>query len=177
VNCPPFKNWISRIARRVALAVALLGASAVVLDAPAIAQDNPTRPGAPRPAPVSGKVQVEVLGVYATDTHNRVDPRLQGIIADLRTQKKYTGFDLIDSETSSLGVGQESTFTVAGNRKVKVQLQSRNEQKASVRVRVYNGADKVSLEVTVTIYRNRSFIIAGPRYRDGDLLLPVSVRY
>ena len=35
----------------------------------------------------------------------------------------------------------------------------------------------VLMDTTVSIHRNRAFMIAGPSYEDGKLILPLTVRY
>jgi hypothetical protein len=124
-------------------------------------------------APV-GKVSTEVLVIHANNS-GRVDPELRAVMQNLRFMK-FSGFTLLNKVPTQLGVGQESSLSVTGGRKLKVSLIARDETQAKVRVRLFSGERKV-LDTTVSIHRNRSFMLMGPKHEDGVLILALSVRY
>lgn len=168
---------IARLVRTLVKAVGLAGLAGTLLSAtPALAQPASPRPAARPPQPAAGKVQVEVMVVHATNSHQRVDPRLGGVMKSLKFLK-FQGFELLNTHTDGLSVGQEATFTVVGGRRVRVQLISRDERQATLRIRMFNSADNQRIDTTVSVHRNRSFMVAGPRHRDGVLILPVSAKY
>ncbi|MBT3222378.1 MAG: hypothetical protein HN348_25170 [Proteobacteria bacterium] len=137
---------------------------------------DPSHPSAQAPRrPAAGKVGVELMVVHAHNDNNRVDPQLNSIMQNLRFIK-YQGFSLLDRFPSQLGIQQEAAFSVAGGRKLKVQLLERDDRQAKVRVRMFSGDDKI-LDTTVSIHRNRSFMLAGPKYENGVLILSVNVEY
>jgi hypothetical protein len=113
--------------------------------------------------------------VHATNAHSKVDPALTPMLKHLQFLS-YTGFSLMKQESASLGISEEAEFAVVGDRKVTVQLIDRTEKEAKIRVRMFNREGKL-LDTTVSIYRNRSFIVAGPKHEDGVLILPVTARY
>jgi len=127
----------------------------------------------PKPAP-QGKVQLEVMVVHANQS-GKVDPKLKEIMKQLRFLN-FTGFQLLDTYPATLTPGKEASFTLVGNRKLKIQLLSKNATAAKIRIRMFSGSDKV-VDTTVSIHRNRSFIVAGPKYKDGVLILPLTVSY
>jgi hypothetical protein len=141
-------------------------------------QPPPPRPPADAPpsakAPV-GKVGVELMVVHAHNEDGKVDPRLTGIMQNLRFIK-FKGFRLLDTHPASLGPAQESTFSIVGGRQIRVQLLERDAKQAKVRVRMFSGDAKV-LDTTVSIHRNRSFMLAGPKHNGGVLIFAVSVKY
>jgi hypothetical protein len=130
----------------------------------------------PASAPVSGEVSVDIKVVRATNQHSRVDPALTPMLQHLRFLN-YSGFELLDTHDLGLAVSEESVFTVAGGRKVKIQLVSVNDTEAKLRIRMFNEDTTKLLDTTVSIHRNRSFIVAGPRFGEGVLILPVTARY
>jgi hypothetical protein len=120
------------------------------------------------------RVNLELMVVHAN--HGQmIDPELEPIMKQLRFLK-FSGFKLLAKYPTQLVVGKEATFQLVNNRKLRVQLISRDEKAAKIRIRMFSGSDKV-VDTTVSIHRNRSFIVAGPKYKDGVLVLPVSVRY
>lgn len=174
-------NGVSTALRRWCLStvggLALVGALGTM--SPALAQTpaGGTRavPTKSTERPVVGRAQVELQVVHATNNSTHVDPKLRSLVNNFRFTR-LSGFELLSSHPASLAVGQETTVTVAGGRRVKLELLDRNDTEAKVRVRMLD--DKgVMLDTTVSIHRNRSFIIAGPNHKDGKLILPVTVRY
>jgi len=126
-------------------------------------------------APVAGKVDVELMVVQASNDHNRVDPKLQSILKHLKFTN-FKGFTHLSSERHQLAQGQDHTYTVAGGRRVKIILLARDEKRAKLRIQMFNAKNKI-LDTTVSVHRNKSFMVAGPRHAGGVLLLPVTPRY
>ena len=141
----------------------------------AVAQVPPRRPVPARPARVAQSVQVQLMVVHANNRHERVDRRLQALLPHLR-HLDYTGYDVLQTQSETLSDGDEAQYTVAGEREVKVQLIDHDGDNARTRIQVFNGGRKV-LETTVSVRRNRSFIVMGPSYEGGVLILPITVRY
>ena len=124
--------------------------------------------------PMAAKTAVRVWVVHASN-NGRVDPDLKPVMQQLRFTK-FTGFRLLDRYPVQLGVGGDTTVQIAGGRRLKIQLLSRNDREAKLRLRMFNSKGKL-LDTTVSIHRNRSFLVAGPRYKDGKLVIAVKVRY
>jgi len=127
-------------------------------------------------APVRAKVDMEIRVVYATTSHSRVDPRLASLTRYL-SHLSFTGYELLDTQKAQVGLGSKVSFTVQGGRKVTVTLLGRDEQKARVRVQVSGANDKQLLDTTMSVNRNGTVIVAGPKYQDGILVLPLTARY
>lgn len=147
----------------------------MALGAPAVAQVPPRRPVPARPARVAQSVQVQLMVVHANNRHTRVDERLEALRAHLR-HLDYTGYDVLQTQSETLSDGQEAQYSIAGNREVKVQLVDHDDENGRLRILVFNSGRKV-LETTVSVRRNRSFIVMGPNYDGGVLILPITVRY
>ena len=153
----------------------------LALCVPAMAQSRPPRPTS-RPAvasqakaPLASKVGIEVMVVHATQGQPMVDSRLKSIMQHLRFLQ-FKRFSLLDKHRATLAMNSESTFSIRGGRRLKVQLLSRDARQARIRVRMFNDKGKL-LDTTVSIHRNRSFILAGPKHDGGVLILPVTARY
>lgn len=112
--------------------------------------------------------------VHARTDTTKVDPALEPIMQNLKFLP-FQGFSLLEQYTSSLGPEQETTWSAAG-RRMKVELLSRDEKQARIRVVLLNG-DKRVLDTTVSIHRNKSFMLAGPKHLEGVLVFALSVRY
>lgn len=148
----------------------------------AFAQARPRPPPGPRPAPaqeaapVAGKVDIGVMVVHATNAHNRVDPKLEPVMQHLRFLN-FKGFTLLSEKNASVSDGQEHTFTIAGNRQVRVTLLEHDAKQAKIRVQMFDPNGSKKLDTTVSVFRNKSFMVAGPKHDDGVLVLPLTPRY
>jgi hypothetical protein len=92
---------------------------------------------------------------------------------------KYKGFDLIDQHDGEVAPGQEVAFDIEGGRKVKVELLEADAVQAKIRMRMFSGkGGSPTLDTTISVHRNRAFIVAGPKMEGDDvLILPVRVKY
>lgn len=149
----------------------LLLLSLAVVPGDALAQARRGGPAAHAP----GKVQVTVLEVAATDSHAGVDPRLAPLSNHL-SFLRYKGYDLLDTHRFDLASGGEETLAITGSRRVSILLLDRSSEFAQFRIRINNQRGKL-IDTTVSVHRNGTFIVAGPKYNDGILILPLQVRY
>ncbi len=159
-------------------------ALSMTASSPALAQSRPTRSppaaqgvGKADSEVKAGKLKVEVRVVYATTDHSRVDARL-GELTRYLSNLKYTGYELIETESAQLAVDGSTSFALAGGRKVKVSVLSKDERRSKLRVQILEskGGSKL-LDTTLTINRNGTFIVAGPKYKHGILVLPLTITY
>jgi hypothetical protein len=141
---------------------------------PALAQPAPKGPQAQRvPA---GKVQLDVLVLHATNTHATVDKRVSKYLKYLK-HLAYTGYSPLKDYTLTLALNKVERFEIAGGRKVVVELLQRDERRARLRIQIIAPKGGKLLDTTMSVSRNASVIVAGPRYQDGILVLPLTARY
>lgn len=131
-------------------------------------------PGSPKAAPV-GRVDIHISVVHATDSESGIDPRLSALSSSFR-YFKYKGYRLLSTQAADVSVGEDHSFPIEGNRRLKVTLISRDDTRARVRVEMTSDDGKL-LDTTVSINRGGTFIVAGPRFKDGILMLPVRADY
>jgi len=124
----------------------------------------------------SGKVDLRVMVVYATEQHHNVDPRLEKLTRYL-SHLRFTGYELLDSYNVPLAPHASQTFEITDNRKVTVELLSKDDTRVRMRVQITAGKGGKLLDTTMSVNRNGTVIVAGPRYKDGVLVLPLTARY
>lgn len=125
---------------------------------------------------VAEHVRLEMMVVYGTTMNDAVQPELRPLMKYFRNYK-FTGFTLLDSQQSKLYDKSAKTFSIEGNRKVTISLLSHTDQHAKLKVVVQEGKNQKILDTTISINRNGTFIVAGPKYKEGVLFLPISVKY
>lgn len=124
---------------------------------------------------IPAKTQVTVMVIHAHNDNKKVDPQLKSVQRQLQFMQ-FTGFTLLDSYPANLLEDGEETFQIAGGRRLKVALVGRNDEKARLRLRMFGKKGKV-LDTTVSIQRDRAFMVAGPNHNDGKLVIAVRVKY
>ena len=72
--------------------------------------------------------------------------------------------------------GGNATFAIAGERRLTVTVVERDTARARVRVEIVKDDNRL-LDTTVSINRDGTFIVAGPKYGDGILMLPLRATY
>ena len=163
--------WLPRTLSRGAARLSFLLAMGLAAPPAVFAQG---RAGAAEASEKAGKVTLELPVVHATSAHSRVDPRLQDVARYLKNLR-YTGYELLGTQRAQLARNGSQTFAIVGNRKVKVELLQREAERVRVRITGAKGANL--LDTTLWVNRNGTFIVAGPRHKDGILVLPLTARY
>ena len=126
--------------------------------------------------PAGRDFEVELVVVHASNAFDAVDPKLRPVMQHLRFVK-FKGFKQLSKQDASLGRGQKHTYNVAGGRKVEVQLLGRDAKAAKIRVQVFDPNGSKTLDSTLSVHRNKTFMVAGPRYDGGVLIFPLTARY
>jgi hypothetical protein len=163
-----------RSLRRWAATAALVVALVAGLTSPNAAWADPQQVVAKTAQATAGKIRLEVMVVIGTPT-GPVDPRVQDLarqFADLNIR----GLRVHTSTALVLGEGQSGVVALGGGRKLELQLLSRTPQAARVRIQMSSGAQK-KLDTTVSIPRNRSFVVGGPKLDEGKLIVPITAKY
>ena len=157
--------------------VGLLGLGSVLFTQPVLAQDIKTTVVAD--AKGEQKIQsirLEMLVVHATTANKAVDPQVRPLMKYFRNYK-FTGFSLLDSQTAKINDNSARTFEIEGNRSVTITMLSHTEKSAKLKMVIVEDKGKKILDTTVNINRNGTFIIAGPKFKEGVLFLPISAKY
>ena len=176
-NHPANPTRLSRLWASFRVAVLVVLSAAFITPAMAQGRPPPRRPAttAQQQAPVANKVGVQLMVVRATNAHQRIDADLKDVLQHLRFFN-FTGYELLSKQTHDIAVGGDHTYAVEGDRRVKVDVLSRDEKQVKLRVRMFDAKDR-KLDTTVSIHRNKSFLIGGPEVGDGVLILPLTARY
>ena len=121
-------------------------------------------------------VHVELLVIYATTDHKKQDPKIKHMLKYFNNYK-YTGYELRDTFNTKLVEAQEQSFTLPQKAKVTVKLKSYDQNNARVRVKIQGDDGHNFLDATMVVKRNGDFIVAGPKFEKGILILPMSLKY
>jgi hypothetical protein len=157
--------------------VGLLGLGSVLFTQPVYAQGITTTVV----ADVNGEqkiqsIRLEMLVVHATTANKAVDPQVRPLMKYFRNYK-FTGFSLLDSHTAKINDKSARTFEIEGDRSVTITMLSHTAKSAKLKMVIVEDKGKKILDTTVNINRNGTFIVAGPKFKEGVLFLPISAKY
>lgn len=158
---------------------ALLSASLIGPVQPAVASESGVYVVDAKGAKDTKKVEairLEMLVVHATTANKAVDPQVRPLMKYFRNYK-FTGFSLLDSQTAKLTDKSARTFNIEGDRTVTITMISHTEKSAKLKLVIVQDKGKKILDTTVNINRNGTFIVAGPKFKEGVLFLPISAKY
>jgi hypothetical protein len=137
---------------------------------------NAQTPAPVMPSPVPAWVDVKLMVVQASEQAGAVDPRLGSFAQTLLSSTPFLSFTVLAQHEMRLGDTEEHAVSVSDVRRVRCRLISHDPQQAQLRVELLSGDTQI-VDTTVTIRRNKSFVVAM-RSRDGTtLLIPLTVRY
>ena len=162
--------------------IALLATVGFIAPNQAVAQSRPA-PGAqagakanPKAKAPLGKVAVQVMVVLAKDAPaRRVDPKLKAMEVHFG-HLRYNDYTVLGTNNAQLAKGAKASFDVEGGRRLDITVVERTEKNVRMRVQMFK-ADKKVVDTVILIERGGTFILAGPQYQGGILLLPITANY
>jgi hypothetical protein len=122
------------------------------------------------------KVKVQLLVVHATTKSKEVDPRLKNLLPYFSSYK-YSSFKLIKEEGEKFSDKSQHRFVINGQRILTITLLSHDPKRARMKVVMTGAKGKVLLDTVISVNRNGTFIVAGPKYQEGILFLPITASY
>ncbi len=159
------------------MTIPLLMALALGLGAPpelsaAVTMSQQTGAKAKAKAPA---VNVQLMVVHATEGEAFVDPKLESLEKHLEFLR-YDNFKVLDTHRSPVVMGKATSFEIEGGRKVNITLLEKNDTEVKLRVQMFKEGKKL-VDTTVRVKRGSTFVVAGPKYKGGMLLLPITANY
>ncbi len=160
---------------RLVILLLMFGFSAVALADPPPRQQARQGQQQQRAVP-AGKAEVRILAVRAGQGEPHVDPQLRALVRHL-AYLRHDRYELVTKTRGIVGPGSSGlVFRVPDGPRIEVTLRELEGDRAKVRVRMFRGTDKVA-DTTVAIQNHGTFILTGPKYRGGTLILPIRVDY
>ena len=123
------------------------------------------------PAAAQEKVEIRVTVVHATHQGTQVDAALE----DLKRQLHdfgFTSYRLKEQKTLGLGMKEKGTVPLPDTRVLEVTPLAR-EPDGRLKIQVTIGPKKI-LDTTVIVEPGGTFIIGGPKYEGGVLMIAVT---
>lgn len=120
------------------------------------------------------RVKIDVKTVLASQQSTFFDPRLSGLIEELRSVFRYTSYRLLSEDRLILGIGETGKVVLPGRRVLRITPIGIRGNRAELRLVILRKKNKIFQ--TVIRLRNHGIItVGGPRLqKEGHLLLNIS---
>ena len=114
--------------------------------------------------------------VHASRGQDYVDPRLKSLERYLQ-HFSYNNFRVLSQKSVTMEeVNTTRKISIEGGRDIAFTFLSIDGQYAKFRVSITSGRGKLA-DITVSVPRGRPFVVSGPEYEEGILLIPITARF
>ena len=127
-------------------------------------------------ARATGKVDVSVRTVLASQGSPFIDPELSGLVEELRSLFRYSSYRLLSKDRLSLNTRETGMVSLPGQRVLKVTPTSVQGKRVELQLVILK-KDKQIFETVVQLLKNGSIIVGGPKHQDGSLLFNISASF
>jgi hypothetical protein len=117
-------------------------------------------------------VLLHVDEVLAADTGEGIDERLLPMGGRLESLFRYTTYRLISHQVGRAECGRTTAFTLPGGWIVNVEPSAVSDNMIAMELMLFNGAHPM-LTTDIRMRNHGMFIIGGPHYRQGMLIIPI----
>ena len=135
--------------------------------AAAAAHDGKATPAMPRRI-----IMLHVDEVLAADTGEGIDERLLPMGGRLESLFRYTTYRLISHQVGRTECGRTAAFTLPGGWIVNVEPSAVRDNMIAMELMLFNGTHPM-LTTDVRLRNHSMFIVGGPHYRQGMLIIPI----
>ena len=126
---------------------------------------------------ITNSVDIGLLIVHASSKGNNIDPKLRSLASHFDNYN-YTSYSLIKEHHDVIKDKKEKSYPIPGNKTiVTISILSHDEKRARLKIHIMGANGKLLLDTTASVKRNGTFIVAGPKYKDGILFLPITAKY
>jgi len=119
-------------------------------------------------------IMLHVDEVLAADTGEGIDERLLPMGGRLESLFRYTTYRLISHQIGRAECGKTAAFTLPGGWIVNVEPSAVSDNMIAMELMLFNGT-RPMLTTDIRMRNHGMFIIGGPHYRQGMLIIPIGV--
>jgi hypothetical protein len=125
-----------------------------------------------------GAVKIEIYSVLAADTNQGCDHELKE--KELSRLRKlldhlfhYSTYRVVTHEVSNTGFGDTVNFTLPGGRVLHLEPRGMDGDMIQMESMLFQGGEEPMMTTDLKIMNNGIFIIGGPRYSEGTLIITI----
>ncbi|MCP3876357.1 MAG: hypothetical protein GY699_24855 [Desulfobacteraceae bacterium] len=126
-----------------------------------------------QPAFAKNRVLTDVKVIHASTSSIHLDPRLKGIVSELRSVFKYTSYRLLKDQSMDLKFNVAGHVNLPGERTLVVLPSDMDGKRIRYQINIKK-KDRSIFQTQVLLKNNSSITIGGPQFNDGVLLFNIS---
>lgn len=116
------------------------------------------------------RVHVQVGTVFASNTGDQVDTRLESMHGQLQRVFRYTSYRLVSKDARDVSWGDPVDVALPGGRFLRVMPKSAGRDRVSLDV-MLRKRSRVLMDTEFTVRPNGTVMVGGPRHEDGVLII------
>jgi len=119
--------------------------------------------------------QTRVKVIHATRGQAQVDPGLEAIAREIRSEFNYTRFKRINEKAMSLAQAEQGRLSLPENRALIITPTGSNHRRIQYHIRI-NAKGRPAFQTDVRLKNGASVTIGGPRLNKGIILINIQGR-
>jgi len=119
-------------------------------------------------------VKIDVKTVLASQQSTFFDPRLSGLIEELRSVFRYTSYRLLSEDRLVLGIGETGNVVLPGKLVLRITPIGIRGNRAELRLVILRKKNKI-FQTVIRLRNHGSITVGGPRHqKKGHLLFNIA---
>ena len=118
------------------------------------------------------KISVVVKTVLASEKSDFVDPRLKGLIRELKSIFRYSSYRLLSQRRMNLRMGQIGTQSLPGKRTLKIKPMRITGNRVKLQLRILK-KNRQTFQTVIQLLNRGSITVGGPTHKNGYLLFNI----
>lgn len=122
--------------------------------------------------PGSGRVEVRIGAVLASNSGKEFDQRLASMQRQFNTLFAYSSYRLVKEQRQLVPWGERVAFDIPGGRYVVVTPKEFKNDRVLMKVVVIEGSRPI-VDTALSLRDHATFLVGGPRNHDGVIILSI----
>ena len=117
-------------------------------------------------------VQIDVKTILASNEGRDIDPRLRGLVRELKSVFRYSSYQLLSQDRANLRMNRSERISLPGGRMMSITLKGLSGRRATLRLEIYKRKEQI-FQTVIQLRNQSSVTVGGPEYRGGYLLFNI----
>ena len=117
-------------------------------------------------------VRIDVKTILASNDGRDIDPRLKGLVRELKSVFRYSSYQLLSQDRANLRMNRSERISLPGGRMMSITLKGLSGRRATLRLEIYKRKEQI-FQTVIQLRNQSSVTVGGPEYRGGYLLFNI----
>ena len=117
-------------------------------------------------------VRIDVKTILASNEGRDIDPRLRGLVRELKSVFRYSSYQLLSQDRANLRMNRSERISLPGGRMMSITLKGLSGRRATLRLEIYKRKEQI-FQTVIQLRNQSSVTVGGPEYRGGYLLFNI----